>query len=359
MKVSQKMRIFAPIITKTFEIMKRTILFSLLSALVLTVSAQTSEEPFWLGADISGTTGIEAQGIQLMNAQGEPRENTALMKELGLNAVRLRVWVNPRFHFSSKEDVLVMAKRAKELGMALMIDFHYSDWWADPGKQNIPAAWAEMNYEEMCKALAEHTRETLQLLKDNGIDVRWVQVGNETTNGFLWPMGRARDNMAQYAGLTKAGCEAVKSVYPDAKTIIHLDGGCDPKRYNFIFDGLRQYDCPWDIIGISVYPYWDIEAKLETSWQGTVRDFAANIRALYEKYRTPLMVVETGVESKKPEEGKVIMAEIIRASKEDCNGHCQGVFYWAPEAEGHYPLGAFQNHKPTAIMEAFTEAAKQ
>ena len=183
MKVSQKKRIFAPIITKTMVFMKRAILFSLFSVLMLTVHAQSSEEPFWLGADISGTTGMEARGIQLTNAQGEPRENTALMKELGLNAVRLRVWVNPQFHFSSKEDVLVMAQRAKAQEMAVMIDFHYSDWWADPGKQNIPAAWAEMNYEEMCQALATHTRETLQLLKDHDIDVRWVQVGNAGSVG--------------------------------------------------------------------------------------------------------------------------------------------------------------------------------
>lgn len=323
----------------------------------LLASAQTVE-PFWLGADISGTTELEAHGVQLMNAQGEPRENTALMRELGLNAVRLRVWVNPMRGFSSKEDVLVMAERAKAEGMALMIDFHYSDWWADPGKQNIPKAWEAMDYEQMKEALAAHTRETLQLLKDHAIDVRWVQVGNETTNGFLWPMGRAGENMAQYAGLTKAGYDAVKAVYPDAAVIIHLDGGCDPRRYHFIFDGLKAHDCPWDIIGISVYPYWDQEAGLETTWQDTVRDFTANIRGLYARYQTPLMVVETGVEAKKPVEGKQIMAEIIRASREDCEGHCQGVFYWAPEAEGHYPLGAFEGHKPTVIMEAFTEAAE-
>ncbi|MBQ8988345.1 MAG: glycosyl hydrolase 53 family protein [Prevotella sp.] len=337
--------------------MKRFNLICLLFMTVITVGAQKAE-PFWLGADISGTTGLEARGVQLMNAKGEPRENTALMKELGLNAVRLRVWVNPRDGFSGKDDVLVMAKRAKAHGMALMIDFHYSDWWADPGKQNIPAAWAEMDYEQMKLALADHTREVLQLLKDHDIDVRWVQVGNETTHGFLWPMGRAEDNMAQYAGLTKAGYEAVKAVYPQADVIIHLDGGCDPQRFNFIFDGLKENGCPWDIIGLSVYPYWDQDAKLETSWEGTVRDFTANIRALYAKYHTPLMVVETGVEAKKPVEGKRIMAEIIRASKEDCDGQCQGVFYWAPELEGHYPLGAFDGHKPTAIMEAFTEAAE-
>ena len=323
----------------------------------LTVKAQTGE-PFWLGADISGTTELEARGVQLMNMRGEPRENTALMKELGLNAVRLRVWVNPRRGFSGKDDVVKMALRAKEQGMALMIDFHYSDWWADPGKQNIPQAWLRMNYGQMKRALAAHTQEVLQALKEQGVEVRWVQVGNETTHGFLWPVGRAEENMKQYAGLTKAGYKAVKKVYPEAEVIIHLDGGCDPQRFNFIFDGLRKYGCPWDIIGLSVYPYWDMEAKLETSWEGTVRDFTANVRALYQKYHTPLMVVETGVEAKKPVEGKQIMAEIIRASKEDCDGRCLGVFYWAPELEGHYPLGAFDGHKPTAIMEAFTEAAK-
>ena len=185
------------------------------------------------------------------------------MKELGLNAIRLRVWVNPKGGFSSKEDVLVMAKRAQALDMAIMIDFHYSDWWADPAKQNIPAAWANYSYKQMKRALAKHTTETLQLLKDNGIDVKWVQVGNETTNGFLWPMGRATDNMRQYAGLTDAGYAAVKKVYPEATVIVHLDCACDAKRYDFIFDELRKYKARFDMIGVSVYPYWDIDTKLE------------------------------------------------------------------------------------------------
>ena len=171
--------------------------------LLATVWSTSASDTFWLGADISGTSGLEAFGAQLYNAQGEPRENTVLMREYGLNAARFRVWVNPKGGFSSKEDVLKLALRAKEQGMAIMIDFHYSDWWADPGKQNIPKAWEQMSYEEMCQALAQHTRKTLNLLKDNAIDVKWVQVGNETTNGFLWPMGRAQENMKQYAGLTR------------------------------------------------------------------------------------------------------------------------------------------------------------
>ena len=329
--------------------------FLLLLATLFSTSYIQAQEPFWLGADISGTTELEARGEKLYNKQGDIRENTALMKELGLNAVRLRVWVNPRGGFCSKEDVLLMAKRAKYYDMAVMIDFHYSDWWADPGKQPIPGAWQYFSLGEMKYALAEHTRETLQLLKDNHINVRWVQVGNETTHGFLWPMGRAEDNMQQYAELSEAGYQAVKSVFPDASVIIHLDGGCDIKRYEFIFDGLRQNGAHWDIIGMSVYPYWDKEAGLTKDYKETISKVMDNIKALNRKYGCELMIVETGVEAKKPDEGKTIMQELIKASRTQCDGHCKGVFYWAPELEGQYPLGAFQDHKPTAIMDAFRE----
>lgn len=323
-----------------------------LAALLLSIHGM-AQPTFWLGADISGTTEMESRGVKLYNAQGEERECTALMKEYGMNAIRLRVWVNPKNGFSSKEDVLVMARRAKAFGMAVMVDFHYSDWWADPGKQNIPEAWRSLNYKQMKKALAKHTRETLQLMKKNDIDVRWVQVGNETTHGFLWDMGRAETNMEQYAGLTQVGYQAVKKVYPKAQVIVHLDGGCDPKRYDFIFDGLKQNHAQWDMIGLSVYPYWDKEAKLTNSDMETLRKCIANINRLYEKYGTETMIVETGVEAKKPEKGLKFMKALIQAARNETNGHCHGVFYWAPELEGHYPLGAFDRHRPTVIMDAF------
>ena len=313
------------------------------------------DDTFWLGADISGTSQLEAHGVQLYNAQGEPRENTVLMREYGLNAARFRVWVNPKDGFSSKEDVLKLALRAKAQGMAIMIDFHYSDWWADPGKQNIPKAWEKMSYEEMQKALAQHTRETLQLLKDNGIDVKWVQVGNETTHGFLWPMARAEEQMQHYAGLTQAGYDAVKEVYPQAICIVHLDAACDAKRYQFIFDGLKQYGAKWDMIGLSVYPYWDIDAKLTKDEDETLTKAIANINALYKTYQTPLMIVETGYDADHPEAGKKWLKRLIAAARTQTDGHCKGVFYWAPEAEGHYRLGAFRNHRPTAIMDAFKD----
>ncbi len=324
----------------------------LLCLLVVACGGALAQGTFWLGADISGTTALEAHGGQLYNSSGEPRENTQLMKELGLNAVRLRAWVNPKDGFCRPDDVLLMASRAKALGMEVMIDFHYSDWWADPGQQNIPAAWKELSYDEMRQALAEHTRSTLLLLKTNGINVRWVQVGNETTNGFLWPMGRAQENMAQYAGLTQAGYEAVKQVFPEAQVIIHLDQARDAKRYDFIFDGLKANGAKWDIIGMSVYPYWDQREKAEKNDAGTLKHALKNMKRLVKKFGTPVMVVETGYEAARPEEGRRFMEKLISACQE-MDGRCLGVFYWAPELEHHYPLGAFKDGRPTAIMEAF------
>lgn len=333
--------------------MRRISILFLLCGLCAFTSAQT----FWLGADISGTTAIEAFGVQLRNVQGEPRENTALMRELGLNAVRLRVWVNPKDGFCNTEDVVRMALRAKDWNMAVMIDFHYSDWWADPAHQDIPEAWKSFSYQQMRQAVADHTRDVLTAIKKAGVEVRWVQVGNETTNGFLWPMGHTKENMKQYAGLTDAGYAAVKQVFPDAQVIVHLDAACDPYRYDYIFEGLRKYKARYDMIGMSVYPYWDMKAGLTASWQETVEKFTTNANRLWQKYHKPLMVVETGAEAKKPVEGKQIIAAIIDAASHQTDGHCLGVFYWAPEAEHHYRLGAFDNHRPTIIMDAFTEAA--
>ena len=118
--------------------MKRITFFLIATTLVLGVAAQTN---FWLGADISGTSELERRGVKLYNNAGQERDNITLMRELGINAARLRVWVNPRDGECDMHDVLAMARRAQAQGMAIMIDFHYSDWWADPGKQNIPARW--------------------------------------------------------------------------------------------------------------------------------------------------------------------------------------------------------------------------
>ena len=183
---------------------------------------------FAKGADVSWLTEMEKAGSKFYNASGAEQDCMTLLRDLGVNSIRLRVWVDPQDGWSGKQDVLAKAWRAKNLGQRIMIDFHYSDSWADPGKQNIPAAWTDFkdDLQKMKAAVAEHTTDVLSFLKENGIDVEWIQIGNETTTGMLWPLGLASDNnFANYAALNNAGYDAAKAVYPDAQCIIHIDQG--------------------------------------------------------------------------------------------------------------------------------------
>ena len=342
---------------------------------------------FYKGADISWVTELESKGQKFYNANGDERECTALMKEYGMNAIRLRVWVDPSKHdnWCNKEDLLVKTKRAKALGMEVMVDFHYSDWWADPAKQNIPASWKGHSYEEMKKDLANHTKEVLQLLKNNGITPKWVQVGNETTNGMLWSvktneqgweikdengnttitesMGHATRNPEQYAGFFKAGYESVKEIFPDAVVIVHLDNGFDEDLYNWNLDILKNNGAKFDMIGMSLYPYWAETYHHKTAEQ-TISGCMANIQKVKAKYGCDVMIVETGMLCA-DEQGKLASASVLeegykqlaRIIKECKEVGCKGVFYWEPECKpSQYKLGAFtEDGRPTRIMDAFKE----
>ena len=342
---------------------------------------------FYKGADISWVTEMESKGHKFYNAAGKEMECTALMKEYGMNAIRLRVWVDPSKHdnWCNKEDVLVKAKRAKALGMEVMIDFHYSDWWADPAKQNIPASWKGHSYEEMKKDLTNHTKEVLQLMKDNGITPKWVQVGNETTNGMLWSvqtneqgweikdengntiitesMGHATRNPEQYAGFFAAGYDAVKEIFPDAIVIVHLDNGFDANLYDWNLGILTSNGAKFDMIGMSLYPYWAESYHGKTADQ-TISGCMANIKRLKAKYGCEVMIVETGMLCA-DEQGKLINTSVLeegnkqlsRIIKESKAAGCKGVFYWEPECKpSQYKLGAFtEDGRPTRIMDAFKE----
>lgn len=369
--------------------MKKSDLPMYMKKLILVLTALAgivacSDRHYWKGADIGWATEYEADGQYFYNKDGERRECSELMKELGLDALRFRVWVDPSKHgnWNGREDLLVKASRARDLGMAIMIDFHYSDFWADPKKQNIPAAWSGKSYEEIRELLAEHTRDVLQMLKDNGIKPRWVQVGNETSNGFLWTVrgdqwgdpvpdslgrvtilesvGHLRNNPQQYAGLFAAGYDAVKSVFPKAEVIVHLDNGFDQALYDSNLDTLAKYGARWDMIGMSLYPYWALDSGLETDEEEAITHCIENINHVWEKYRTPVMLVETGfeVDESRPEvmeKGRDQLRRIIRESR--ATGHCRGIFYWEPECRpDRYKLGAFgSDGRPTAIMDGFDE----
>ena len=324
---------------------------------------QTTTADFVKGADVGFLTGQERHGVKFHDRNGRERECLELLKnDYQMSAIRMRVWVNPRGGSCDKNELLAMARRVKALGMQLMVDFHYSDSWADPAKQPIPKAWEGHTYKQMKRDLAQHTIEVLTLLKENDIEPRWVQVGNETANGLLWPMGHIEKNPKQYAGFIRAGYDAVKKVFPKAIVIVHLDRGHKQSLYDWNLDIVRKYGGRWDMIGMSLYPYWAMEGHPELKADDIITDCMSNIRHVSEKYKCDVMIVETGFEvdeqhPEKMEEGRRQLTRVISEARTMTNGHCRGVFYWEPQClPGGYKLGAFDhNAAPTAIMEAFVE----
>lgn len=322
---------------------------------------------FMLGADISWTTQLESEGYLFYNSSGTKMECTELMKEIGMNAIRLRVWVDPEAGWCNQGDVLAKALRAKRLGMRIMIDFHYSDEWADPSQQLIPAAWTGLDASGLASAVSSHTKEVLTLLSNYGVDVSWVQVGNETTHGVLMHSGTdsdgnvvesqysgsVTDNPSYFVSYINAGYKAVKAVYPDAQVIVHVDRGHNIYYANREFTVLENYGGSYDIIGLSIYP--------GSSWSDPVANTVANISTLYETFGHDVMICEVGMDYSDASTAYSALSTLITESK--ATGHCLGVFYWEPEApagyNGGYSMGAFSNNRPTTALNAFTEAAAE
>lgn len=336
-------------------------------------------DDFALGADISWYTEMETKGHKFYNQEGIEGDCNQVMKDCGLNAVRLRVWVDPAGRprpkwadefpdykadsWCDKNDLLVKCKRAKEVGLDIMVDFHYSDWWADPGKQPVPHEWADHNVDQICEDVAAHTTEVLTLLKDNGIEPKWVQIGNETSNGMIWPLGHAApDTCENYAKFFIAGYDALKKVFPKAIGIVHLDNGWKPELYDWNLGGLKKHGAKWDMIGMSLYPYWAHQSDSTRLADPTITDCINNIKRVGEIYQCPVMITEVGfeVDEKRPEvmvDGKRQLLRVLREAKDSTNGICRGVFYWEPECKpSQYRLGAFtEDGHPTVIMDAWKE----
>lgn len=311
---------------------------------------------FAKGADVSWLTEMESNGLKFYNADGKSMECMSLLRDLGMNSIRLRVWVNPTEKWCGKDDVIAKAWRAQQLGMRLMIDFHYSDTWADPSKQGVPSAWKNYSFEEMKQAIASHTQDVLSALKARGVDVEWVQVGNETTDGMLWNddnkgvTGKASDNMANFAAYISAGYDAVKAVYPEAKVVVHLDKGNNLSQYTWIFDGLKKNGGKWDVIGMSLYPDW----ITDQTWENVTEGCLSNIKTLSDKYNCDVVISEIGMVWNS-ENAVPFLKKAIDGCKEIPT--CEGIFYWEPECYNNwkgYDKGAFDsNGKPTVALDAF------
>ena len=232
------------------------------------------------GGDISWLPQMEASGYIFYNDNGEPEDCFKILKDHGINSVRLRTWVNPSDNpqsgHCSKEETVAMAKRAKEWGMKVMINFHYSDSWADPGKQNKPKDWEGLNFEELKQALYDYTYDVINDLKKEGISPEWVQLGNEIPSGMIHPEGHT-DNWPQLVELLNKGYDAVKAVSPSSKIILHVDQGNNNERFRWWFDNAEEHGAKYDIIGMSFYPWW-LEGKPD--YRDVIDDLAENLKGM-------------------------------------------------------------------------------
>lgn len=321
---------------------------------------------FAKGADVSWVTQMEEDGVKFYNASGEETECTELMKELGFNSIRLRVWVDPEDGWCNAEDVLEKAFRAYNLGMRIMIDFHYSDTWADPSNQTPPAAWKSYAAGEMAEAVKKHTTEVLKAMKEVGVEVEWVQVGNEVNSGMLHPLGDISQpaNIPNFAMFVNAGAKAAKEVYPDVKVIVHRSNGQDTDKFAWLLDVLKAQKVQYDIIGMSLYPIWWSGNGWNTDWKSIILTCMDNMRTFSEKYGKPVMICEVGVPVNEPEMSKEAVQMILDGARG--TESCHGVFYWEPQTDGvwkpagytalgwnAYDKGAFKDGKATIILDPF------
>lgn len=332
-------------------------------------SVETVEKTsFAKGADVSWLTQMEEDGVKFYSADGQEKECMELMKELGFNAIRLRVWVNPEDGWCGKEDVLEKAFRAYNIGMKIMIDFHYSDTWADPSNQRPPEAWKSYGVEEMAGAVSAHTTDILEEMKAVGIVVDWVQVGNEINSGMLHPLGKINTtaNITNFVQFANAGYDAVKKVYPDAKVILHRSNGHEKDSFAWFLDTLKGYRVKYDIIGMSLYPIWwdSSTGGWNKDWKSAITSCIDNIKSFSATYGKPVMICEIGVPVSEPQMSKEAIQMILDGTKEI--DECHGVFYWEPQTDGiwkpasykdlgwgAYDKGAFKDGKATIALEPF------
>ena len=311
---------------------------------------QIERGTFARGADVSWVTELEKAGYTFTNAAGTQKELMELLRDdCGVDAIRLRVFVNPERDkeingWCNIDDVIIKARRAHALGLRLMIDFHFSDRWADPGQQFIPSEWENYTLEEVKSAMADHVSTLMTALQRYDIEPEWVQIGNETRTGMMWPLGDYQngDNFTQ---MVNAGYDAVKAVFPEALVIVHLDGGNQPYLYTRIFSKLEAEGGKYDMIGMSLYPG-------DTSWQKDVDDCIANIRKVQADYGKPVMLCEIGFDYTQPETADRILSDMMEKGKAV---DLKGIFWWEPEApaERGYTKGCFDNGTPTAALNAF------
>lgn len=343
---------------------KKSIKLMCMSFLCLTLLSVHGWQPkevkaapsFAKGADISWVPGMEAQGYKWKDKNGVQRDILEILKnDYQMNSVRIRVWVNPSSNYGNGyltvDRAATLAKRAKDMGMSVMLTLHYSDSWADPGQQTKPAAWANYTFQQLMDAVYNWSRYVMTSMQAKGVTPDWVQIGNETNNGMLWNDGKASVSMQNYAWLVNSGHNGVKSVSSSTKTIVHLANGYDNSLFVWNIGGLINNGANFDIIGMSLYP-------TSSDWSTKVNQTISNANSMISLYGKPIMITEIGMDYNQPTAAKNFIADIKTKVRNISGSKGLGVFYWEPQAtpgyNSGYNKGAWQsNMQPTIALDGF------
>lgn len=293
-----------------------------------------------LGADVSAVQRSIDLGAKYYDASGVARDPLDILKGLGVNTVRLRVWNNPASGYNNKAKVLAYAKTVKAKGLGLMVDFHYSDTWADPGKQYKPAAWASHGISQLQTDVYNYTYDVCNSLKAQGTTPDSVQIGNEINVGMLWNDGKVVNNdFTNLSLLLKAGYNATKACNSGTKVIIHTANANSMANARWFYDGITAKGVTWDITGLSYYCFW----------HGSLSNLYNVLVDVRTRYGKPVVVVETAypfTSANADSEANVVTGsapcsgyaatwsgqatEFTHVQNTARNAGAIGVFYWEP-----------------------------
>ena len=241
------------------------------------------------GADLSFTPQLESVGVQFSD-RGVTQPVERILARHGANYVRLRVWTDPPAGYSDESLALGMARWAKRAGMNVLLDLHYSDFWADPAHQTTPVAWQGQDLDTLANTVYEYTRRIVATFAQHGAPVDIVQIGNEVTAGMLWPTGQIYQSdgahWLEFTTLLKAGIAGARAGNPRRHRLdvmVHVDRGGDNGGTRWFYDHIAEQSVAFDVIGLSYYPFW----------HGPLTDLSANLADTATRYGKPLVVVET------------------------------------------------------------------
>jgi len=263
------------------------ILILILNCSILNVFAAKTW-PYCIGADVSWVQQQEDKGLNFSDS-GVKKDVLHILTENGFNWIRLRLFVDPKAvkgyskdGYCDLEHTLATAKRIKTSGMKFLLDFHYSDTWADPGKQFMPTSWDSLKSKDLEDRIFHYTKDVLLQFKKEGLTPDMVQIGNEINHGMLWPEGKTDSTLIPLSNLLRRASEAVRTVSPNCKIMIHLACGGQNRESVWFLDKIIKNGVSFDIIGQSYYP----------EYHGTLDELKNNLTDLIARYHKPIVVVE-------------------------------------------------------------------